>query len=99
MKATHLLLALSLVSVAFASVTVGASHDSSTCTPTASEPTAEAEGLAVFVDEVASNDYLFSAWVYQESNAVDGIQRDDSYTQEQGTTDENCGHGPDTIVF
>lgn len=99
MKATHLLLALSLVSVAFASATVGADHDSTDCEPTASEPTAEAEGLAVFVDEVAGDNYLFSIWVYQESNDLDGIQRDDSYTQDQSLTDENCGHGPDTIVF
>lgn len=99
MKAIHLLLALSLVSVAFASATVGADHETTDCTPTASEPTAEAEGLAVFVDEVASNGYLFSIWVYQESNALDGIQREDSYTNAEGQTDENCGHGPDTIVF
>jgi hypothetical protein len=99
MKLRHVLLALSLVTVAFSSVSGVATHEESECTPTASEPTAEAGGVAVFVDEVNSNGYLYSAWIYQESNGLDGIQRQDSYTEAQGLSDETCGHGPDTIVF
>lgn len=33
----------------------------------------------LFVDEVASNGYLFSVWFYPEANGVDGPQRHDDY--------------------
>ena len=50
-------------------------------------------------------------WIYQESNGVDGLQRGGTsipclpaedpclVTGVDPVNDENCGHGPDTILF
>lgn len=89
-----LFLALCMLTVGLAAPMATADHDSTSCEVTASEPTAEAEGFAVFVDEIAGDEYLYSIWVYQESNGLDGIQRHDSVVQ-----DELCGHDGDTIRF
>lgn len=94
----YVLLAASLMLVFAAPMVATAEHDGD-CEPTASEAAVAAGGVAVFVDEVAGDNYLYSVWIYQESNELDGIQRDDAYTQDLGITDENCGHGADTIVF
>lgn len=41
----------------------------------------EREGYFIYVvvDEVASNGFLFSVWLYHETNGVPGLQRHDDY--------------------
>lgn len=79
-----------LVAFAMVSLPAVADHDGG-CEVTSSEPTAEAGGIAVFVDD--PNDTV-SVWIYEESNEIEGFQRDDSVVQ-----DELCGHDGDTVIL
>ncbi len=87
------ILALCVV-VAFAMVPTAtlAGHDGD-CQLTSSEPDIEAGGIAVFID-YADPAEGYSIWVYQESNDIEGFQRDDAVV-----SDELCGHAGDTIIF
>ncbi len=87
------ILAVALTAALSVPMVATATHESSDCSPTASEADVEAEGYAVFVDDHVLPDDV-SVWIYQESNGLDGIQRGDSVA-----TDEACGHGADTIIL
>lgn len=60
---------------------------------------AETRTYAVYVtlDEIMSNGYVISAWIYAESNGMDGLQRYDSYCT-NGSGDE-YRENHDFIVF
>ncbi len=54
------------------------------CTPTTSEPEFDVAGFYVDND-VCQPNCLFSIWIYQESNGIEGLQRGDE------VVDDTCG--------
>lgn len=96
MKKTLATLA-ALMFVAFASP-VDATH-SAECQPHIQYIPADSEETSypvyVTVDELNSGDYLFSIWIYAESNGQTGIQRDDDYCYTEGYDTSSS----DTIIF
>lgn len=80
-----------LVAFAMVSFGVSADHEESDCEVGSSEPTVEAGGIAVFVDDPTVG---ISVWIYEESNGIEGFQRDDSVVQ-----DDLCGHDGDTVIL
>jgi hypothetical protein len=66
------------------------------CTMTTSSPELVLPG-GIYVDNDACQpECLFSAWIYQESNGIDGLQRGDE------DVDDTCGGtagDSDTILF
>lgn len=87
------ILATALVAAAAPAV---ASHETSDCTPTASEPDLALPEAGVFTvgQEGGPSVAQVGAYVYLEANGVDGLQRADDFA-----TDEACGHGGDTHAY
>ncbi|MGH7754150.1 MAG: hypothetical protein ACREN5_15195 [Gemmatimonadales bacterium] len=90
------LLSLALVRMAFGAPVAVATHDSG-CDVQMATATAEGGGFGLFVDEIAGPTYLYSIWIYLESNDVGGWQRDAAGGDDFGG--ELCGHAADTIIF
>lgn len=82
-------LATALVTAAAPAV---ATHETSDCTPTASEPALALPGGGVFPvgQDEGPSVVRVGAYVYVEANGLDGLQRADDFA-----TDEACGHGAD----
>lgn len=81
--------------LALAAIGMAAPAFAAGCEMTTSAPEAAAGGLYVDND-LCQPDCLFSAWVYQESNEIDGLQRGDE------VVDDTCGGAAgesDTIIF
>lgn len=111
MNLRHVLLALSLVTLAFGSMTVAADH-SGECEM--EDPPGEV--VVVPVSETGAAEDLYindrpgdgaptgtglitggGTWIYQESNGIDGLQTD---ADADSTSDQFiCGHEPDTLIF
>lgn len=74
----------------FAVASAMATHD---CVPTTSAPEIDVAGF--YVDNDLCQPCMWSIWVYQESNGIEGLQRGDE------VVDDTCGGQipADTIVF
>jgi hypothetical protein len=111
MKLRQLLIAASLVSVAFASTAV-ATHDSPDCT--LEDPPGEVVTVPASETGQANDLYINDrpgegaptgtglltgggTWIYEEANDIDGLQTD---ADADSTSDQSiCGHTPDTLIF
>lgn len=75
-RLTTLLLTLATLGLAIPAMAGG-------CTPTTSEPDMKRGDMYVVADDCAS--CLLSVWIYEESNDIEGLQRDDRQK------DDTCG--------
>lgn len=75
--------------------------DASNCVPSRSDPEVDTDPLGTgagpryYVDNDPSICCLVTLWVYEESNDIDGLQRDDD------VRDDTCRGtiAPDTLVY
>lgn len=112
MKLQHVLIALSLVTITFGSLTATATHDESDCVIT--EPPGEvivvptgdtgAAGDLYINDRPAEGNPTGTGlvdgggtWIYEESNGIPGLQ---THPEDDTTSNQQiCGHEPDTLIF
>lgn len=98
-----------LVTLAALSIMIPAGM-ADTCTPSTSAATvttpatgvdetsggpSSSSGIYYFVNDACQPDCVFSDWLYQETNGIDGLQRGDE------VVDDTCGGliSPDTDIF
>lgn len=113
MKLRSILIAASLVSIALASGTAVASHDSTTCeledppgVIVATIPTSQTgQAGDIYIndrpgDGAPTGTGLFTGngtWVYEESNGIPGLQINQD--KSDPGQQEICGHESDTLIF